>query len=135
MERLATPAKKALANLSLTPKTNAASKEFNPIATATAVRLIAAERARAASLENMGKDQSPRASSPKDPKEPAVKRKQRKSSDKGKKKSVTHSPTAKRHDGRKDVAAEEISTQHFDNDTQNDLTCPSVTMAQSRGDD
>ena len=120
--------------MSLTPKTNAASKEFDPIATAVAVRLIAAERAQA-SLERVNKNRSPRASSPKDPKEPAVKRKQKKSSEKGKKKSVTHSPTAKDHNGRKDLAAEEISTQHFDNDSTNSLTCPSVTMEKSKGDD
>ena len=42
---------------------------------------------------------------------------------------------AKGHDGRKEVAADEILTQHFENESKNDVTCPSVTMAQSKGDD
>ena len=82
LEKFTTPAKKALADLSLTPKTNAASKEFDPIATATAtaVRLIAAQTAaaRASVLDKTTNSRLPRASSPKDPKEPAVKRKQKK---------------------------------------------------------
>ena len=47
LEKFTTPAKKALADLKLTPKTNAASKKFDPEATATAVQLIAAQTAAA----------------------------------------------------------------------------------------
>ena len=106
VEKFTTPAKKALAsvsNLSLTPKTKAASKEFDPMLTANAVRLIAAQSASACAsvLINDTNARLPRASSPKDLKEPAVKRKQKKSSEKGKKKCYpfTDSQRTRRKEG------------------------------------
>ena len=103
VDKITTPAKKVIANLSLTPKTNAASKEFDPMMTANAVRLIAAQSASACAsvLINDTNARLPRASSPKDLKEPAVKRKQKKSSEKGKKKCYpfTDSQRTRRKEG------------------------------------
>ena len=81
---------------------NAALKDFDPIATAAAVHMMAAQLAAAnvSAISKSANGQSQRASSPKDPKYFAVRKKEKKGSEKEKKKSVTHSPTAKDHDGR-----------------------------------
>ena len=92
MEKFATPAKKDFSpihDLRLTPQLNANSSKFDPVATSNAVSMIAAisAAANAEVAEKAKKGRPQRASSPivQD-----VKRKERKRSEKGKKKSVSH---------------------------------------------
>ena len=61
--------------------------------------------------------------------------KRRKRSEKGKKKSVSHSPNTKDQYGKKTPVSDEISTQFFEIDISQNVFCPSVNVEKSRGDD
>ena len=104
------------------------------MATANAVSLIASisAAANAEVAEKFRKGRPQRASFPimQD-----VKKKEKKGSEKGKKKSVSHSPNTKDHDGKKTPAADELLTQFFENNISQSVFCPSVNVEKSRGDD
>ena len=113
-------------------KLNAGSQQFDYVAKANAVNLIAA-RSAAANAEvakKLRKGRPQRASSPitQD-----VRKKEKKRSEKEKKKSVSHSPNTKDHDGKKTPASEEISTQFFEIDVFQCVFCPSVNVEKLRG--
>ena len=139
VDKFTTPAKKSfppITELRFTPKSNASSKDFDPVATSVAVQLMASRvtNAHASAADSRVGGRPQKASSPKDPKESTGRSKEGKRRKIGRKKSVTHSPTAKGHDGRKMPGPEEISTQYYCNEISQGIRCPSVNVEKLRGD-
>ena len=118
VDKFTMPAKKSfspITELRFTPKSNASLKDFDPVATSVAVQLMASRvaNAHASAADTCVGGRPQRVSFPKDPKESTGRSKGGKGSEIGRKKSVTHSPTAKGHDGRKMPGPEEILTQYY----------------------